>query len=357
MEENIFEKNLYYTLEQNITVPISFTNSILTFDANKEKRINTKIYKRLVLAFSLLIISMNLIVCAYKINKNYTSKTSIGYVNDSLKIAVENGYIQNVDMEYAYSNKIGAKIDYIIMSDYNLNILFDFDISQIKNITEPADIQDLLIYDENNNIIFCYNKNAYKEFCKKNRLQCIDDFFHQQCANGYGIQAIELNDQNNKSLYKIGTIKGFPKSKRLYIQFKTICFDREQNTKIKGNWNLELDLSDQFYNRDTIKYKLKNQSNDVELINANSTATTTRITYKMKNIDISKIRNISMYLEDMSGNRYDVNSIEDSVYVYKDEISATFPITSNNDIEQLNLCIALDNVFNFSIILTKEKGN
>ncbi len=127
------------------------------------------------------------------------------------------------------------------------------------------------------------------------------------------------------------------------LQFKTISFDREQNTKVKGNWNLELDLSEQFYNRDTIKYNLKEQSNEIELISANSTATTTRITYKMKNIDISKISNISMYLEDMFGNRYDVNKIEDAVYVYKDEISATFPITSKNNLREFTLYISLDN--------------
>lgn len=343
MEENVFKKNLYDILEQNINIPKSFTNSILTFDCKEKTEKNVQPFRKVAVAFSLLIISMSLVVYAYTIRQNYKATTSIGFVSDSLKSAVEKGYIQNVNMEYAYSNKIGAKIDYIIMSDYNLNILFDFDISKVKNITESADIQDLLIYDENNNIIFCYNKKAYKEFCKKSKLEYIDDFFHQQCANGYGIQTIELNEKNNKSLYTIGTTKGFPKSKRLYIQFKTISFDREQNTKVKGNWNLELDLSEQFYNRDTIKYNLKEQSNEIELISANSTATTTRITYKMKNIDISKISNISMYLEDMFGNRYDVNKIEDSVYVYKDEISATFPITSKNNLREFTLYISLDN--------------
>ena len=357
MEENVFEKKLYNILEQNISIPKSITNSILTFDCKKKTGRNMQSLKKIAVAFSFLVISISFVVYAFTTKQDYKAATSIGFVNDSLKKAVESGYIQNVNMEYAYSNKIGAKIDYIVMSDYNLNILFNFDISQTKNITELAEIQDLLIYDENNNIIFCYNKNIYKEFCKKNKLKCIDDFFHQQYANGYGIQSIELDEKNNKSLYTIRTTKGFPKSKRLYIQFKTICFNREQITKIKGNWNLEVNLSEQFYNRYTIKYELKGQSNDIELINAKSTATTTRITYKMKNIDISKIRNISMYLEDMSGNRYDVNTIEDSVYVYKDEISATFPITSNDDIEQLKLYIVLDNVYNSSIILTKEKGN
>lgn len=355
MEENVFEKILYDVLGQNINVPKSFTNSILTFDYKKKTKKTVKLYRKLAVAFSFFIISMSLVVCAYTINESYKAKSSIGFVNKSLEKAVEGGYIQNIDMDYAYSNKIGAKIDYIIMSDYNLNILFDFDISQSKNINRGADIQDLLIYDENNNIIFCYNKKAYKEFCKKNKLEYIDNFSEQQCANGYGVQTIELDEKNNKTLYTIRATKGFPKSKKLYIQFKTICFNREQNTRIKGNWNLELNLNEQFYDRDTIKYKLKEQSNDIELISANSTATTMRITYKMKNIDISKISNISMYLEDMSGNQYDVNTVEDTISVCRDKISATFPITSNDNIEQLKLSVVLDKVANYSVILTKEE--
>lgn len=342
MEENIFEKRLYNTLGENINIPRSFTNSILTVNYKKKTEKSIKKYKKIAIAFSVFIISISFVVYAYTIKDNYKSKNSIGFVNKSLSNAVENGYIQNIDMEYCYSNKTGVKIDYIIMSDYNLNILFDFDISQLKNIKGAANIQDLLIYDENNNIIFCYNKKAYKEFCKKNKMKYIDDFFHQQYANGYGIQTIELNEKNNKALYTIRTTKGFPKSKRLYIQFKTIYFDKEQNTKIKGNWNMELDLIEQFYNRDTIKYKLKNKSNEIELIIANSTATTMRITYKMKNIDISKTKKISMYIEDTLGNRYDVNNIEDSISVYKDEISVTFPITTKNKLNEFILYISLD---------------
>lgn len=82
-----------------------------------------------------------------------------------------------------------------------------------------------------------------------------------------------------------------------------------------------------------------------------------RITYKMKNVDISKISNISMYLEDIFGNRYDVNTIEDTISVYRDEITATFSITSNDDIEQLKLYVVLDEVVNYSVTLIKEKEN
>ena len=180
MKENVFERKLYDALEQNINVPRSFSNSILTFDYKKKTKKTVKLYRKLAVVFSFFIISISLVVCAYTINESYKAKSSIGYVNKSLENAVEGGYIQNIDMNYAYSNKIGAKIDYIVMSDYNLNILFDFDISQAKDMKHAADIQDLLIYDENNDIIFCYNQKAYKEFCKKNKLECIDNFFQQQ---------------------------------------------------------------------------------------------------------------------------------------------------------------------------------
>ena len=36
MEENVFEKKLYNILEQNISIPKSITNSILTFYCKKK---------------------------------------------------------------------------------------------------------------------------------------------------------------------------------------------------------------------------------------------------------------------------------------------------------------------------------
>lgn len=358
MEENIekiIDNNLYKIFSQNIYIPKSFTSTIQTIEY-KNKRTKERInLKKIAVTFAVLLISMNIVVYAYKIIESYKSETSIGYVSESLQNAVENGYIQNVDMEYVYSKGLGTKIEYLVMDDYNLNILFNFDTSNIKNNNREANIEDLTIYDENNNIIFCYDYNKYKKFCKEKKIKYNNESI-EQYSNGYGMQLIELSENTNKTLYTIRSTKGFPKSKKLYIQFNQVSFDNGEK-QIKGNWNMELNLNEKFYNREGINYVLENQNENISLISAKVTNTTMRITYKINDIDISKVSDIDMYIEDQNGNRYDVNNIEDSISVYIDEISATFPITTENKIEKFKLYILLNGNLEYTVNLIKTTEN
>jgi len=354
MKDDFFEKKLYDTLGQDIDIPNSFSNTISRFEYKNKRNIKTKLYTKIAMAFSVVMVSINLVTYGLIIGENFKAESSIGYVNNSLQQAVDNGYIQNVEMDYLYSNDVGAKVDYVVMSDYNLNILFNFDISN-KNIRQntQTDIEDLLIYDENGNIIYCYDYKTYKDFCKKKNIE-YDEHEIQKYAKGFAIHQIELSSEIDKVLYTITTTKGFPKSRKLYIQFNTIYFDIERNEKTKGKWNLELNLQEQFYNREEIKYELETQNDDIELISANITDTMMKIIYKMKNIDISKSNNISIYVEDNFRNRYDMNKIQDSIVIYEDEISVTFSITNKYNLEYLVLYISIDKQEYTPIILRSK---
>lgn len=351
MEKDKVKKDLYDILGQEIDVPNSFSHSISNVEYKKKKRIKVNIYRKVAIAFSFVLVSINLVTYGLMIKENYRAESSIGKVDDSIQQAVENGYIQNVEMDYLYCNNIGAKIDYVIMSDYNLNILFNFDVSMNKNKQNiEANIKDLLIHDENDNIIYCCDYKTYKRFCKNKNIMYNKDKI-EQYAESFGGQLIEMTSNINKTLYTITTTQALPKSEKLYIQFNTIYFDEEKNNKIKGNWNFELHLREQFYNREEIKYELETQSKDIELINANITNTTMRITYKMKKIDISKSNNIITYIEDNLGNRYDVNEIQEFMVDYNKEISVTFPITANENLKYLILYISIDKQEEISVIL------
>ena len=204
-----------------------------------------------------------------------------------------------------------------------------------------AYIQDLLIYDENDNIIYCYDYETYKEFCKKKNIAY--DKTEIECyADVLGNQKIETSSQINKTLYAFNTTKGFPKSRKLYIEFNSVYFDRDKNNKVKGRWNLELNLNEQFYNREEIKYELETQNEDIELISANVTETMMRIRYKIKDIENIKPSSISMYLEDDNGNRYDMNKIDSSIIINNDVISTAFPIHIKENLEYLILYISID---------------
>lgn len=340
--ENIFDKNLFDILSKDINIPESFTSSIKTveYEDTNHKANNSFIYKRIAVIFSIILISTNILVYAYQYIKNYKSNSSIGYVSNSIEDAIENGYIQNVDMDYVYSNNLGAKIDYIVMDDFTLNILFDFDVKNKSDITNEANIKDLIIYDENQNIIFCYNPKKYQNFCKENKIQC-DKNSIEQFTNGYGMQLIELSQENNKTLYTLRSTKGFPNSKKIYIQFNKIDFNRD--AEISGNWNMELTLNEQFYNRNSINYNLETENEKLDIISAKITNTLMRLTLKINNVDINNFSNIDMYIVDEYGKKYDINNIEDSMSIYKEKISATFPITIKNATKHLTLYITLDN--------------
>ena len=247
MEKDKVEKDLYDILGQEIDVPNSFSRSISNIEYKKKKRIKVNIYRKVAIAFSFVLVSMNMVGYAFRISDIFKAESSVGYVDNSIKQAVENGYIQNVEMDYLYSNNVGAKIDYVIMSDYNLNILFNFDVSMKKNMQNTlAEIQDLLIYDENNNIIYCGDYKTYKKFCQKNDIEYNEDIINPNVIK-YGWQPIQLSSETNKTLYTITTNKSLPKSKKIFIQFNAIYFNKEKSNKIKGKWNLELNLNKRLF--------------------------------------------------------------------------------------------------------------
>lgn len=354
MKKDKVEKDLYDILGQDIDVPNSFSNSILNFNYKKTKRLKMDFYRKVAIAFSFLVVSMSMVGYAFRITDIFKSESSVGYVDNSIKQAVENGYIQNVDMDYLYSNNVGAKIDYVIMSDYNLNILFNFDVSMKENMQNTiAYIEDLLIYDENNNVIYCNDKKTYRRFCEKNDVKCDKDE-PEQYANGFGWENIELNVNLNRTLYKFTAIEAFPKSEKLYIQFNTIYFNEEKSDKIEGRWNLELNLREKFYNRKPIEFELETESDYIELINANITDTVMSITYKIKEINNIKLNTVYMYVEDNLGNRYDPNSIENPICIFENEVSVKFPIINNKDFKKLRLCILINNKQYVSVVLKSK---
>lgn len=348
------KRNLYDILGQNIDIPNSFINSISKFEFKQKRKIKTNLFTKIAMAFSFLLVSVNLVTYGLKISDNFKAESAIGYVDNSIQEAVENGYIQNVEMDYLYSKGVGVKIDYVVMSDYNLNILFNFDISK-KNIKENTRtyIEDLLIYDENNNIIYCYDYKIYEDFCKKNNVEYSKDKIDKEAIT-CGRQIIEISYNVNKTLYTFTTEKGFPKSKKIYVNFKTIYFDIQKNNKINGNWNLELNLNEQFYNRKEMNLELATQSDDIELISANITDTTMRIRYKMKNMNNNEISNVSMYIEDDSKNKYYISNTEEFLYVYEKEISVTFPIAIRNDFRYLVLYVSINNEEYIPIMLEQK---
>lgn len=203
--------------------------------------------------------------------------------NDGIDIAIENGYIDEPKIEPAFSDEIEANINNVsfdaynteigiknmLMDDYDLN--FTFSVKTGKNIDianfMTVRFGNVLIIDENQNIIYCnYSKDMFDEYCIKNNLDY--DFYE---AIGYSsLEEYLINkDANSNSLgmvYNIanGRIKPYPKSKKLNISIQDIYMGKdeyyplnEEPIHLKGNWNIQVDVSEKFSSRESVNYIVK----------------------------------------------------------------------------------------------------
>lgn len=208
--------------------------------------------------------------------------------------AMEEGYIEKADVESEPSESVATneetgqviedvetsiKVDEFVMDDFTLSITFDVEFSdKIKDMIEPSkmgdmDFPDLVIYDENNVILYCMGGNRLTEFCKEHNLgdydynTIPDEMLVNSGVNSY----IESRNQKSvKMLYNIYTGGDiYPKSKKLYFDMNKIkisgspeTMKGEEEITLTGDWNFSVDVPEKMYNRTNIVYKQKSTSND-----------------------------------------------------------------------------------------------
>ena len=180
--------------------------------------------------------------------------------------AVENGYVQNVDMDFIEDNNLGVKVDYVLMDDHNLNISFVYKYlgDDLKQIT-GLNYMDLTIKDENENILCVMSKDTILN----NKVVSVSTQFanNQQFLNNTTIRKSLLITANN-----------FPKSKILYISISNVYLKNgEEIIKINGNWNFSIDLSNKFVYRTSYKYNCSDNKyiNNVETLLTNTSLSIT----------------------------------------------------------------------------------
>lgn len=203
--------------------------------------------------------------------------------------AIDNGYISNPSMEYVESNKLGIKIENILMDDYNLNIKFNINLSQqdisIDEIND-IDIFKMIIYDENKNVLYCNNQEIFDNWANKNKIDFkIDDFSEKNINSGLNYYISEKMLENNQLnlVYNLSAYNSvYPKSKEIYLDIEEIILDTD-NKKIcaDGNWDIELEIPEQFYNREAILYKQK-ETNDEKIEVLEAIAYDTGFNFKLK---------------------------------------------------------------------------
>lgn len=215
------------------------------------------------LAISFICISTSIVLAISFISKLFTNST------DGIDSAVENGYVQNVNMEFIENNDIGIKVDNLIMDDTNLDMSFIYYSKNDK--TSDLQINEFIIRDENNNII-CFE---------------LDNNNHSLISNNYSTfyctrTEKRIIDENNKIRESIlCTAEKLPHSKKLIFEIKSFLLTENSNTTtILGNWIFTLNMENKIIERKSENYSTS-YDKYIKEISTNLTETSLEIDIKL----------------------------------------------------------------------------
>lgn len=256
------------TLDEKIHTPESYKKAIKTALIKKEKSSTKFKFYKLVPLTCICTILIASLVYAEDIKK-----IILNFYNNSKGIdtAIENEYIENPETEYLESNNTLIKIDNILMDDFNLSMTFSLKVDESINVKEIRKVRftDMIITDENNKIIYCQNENSFNSYCTKNGLNyTFGEYNENYINNGQNWYIKNKVEETNtiEVVYNLFADK-YPKSKKLFINLGQINMSRKEiyeneEIVIKGNWNIELEMPEKFYNRECFVYNVKNVSDE-----------------------------------------------------------------------------------------------
>lgn len=189
--EELIEKKLkeYYS-NQTVEVPYSFENAIqtaftskhnkkfLSFTAHKQNLLEKfKNFRKTVQRQSMRILqSATVLICIFGITyfvhatsfldylMNVFNLSDINFDNKGIEDAIENGELQNINMDYIKQNGVGIKISYVLMNDLSLYIIFDIetDFNLYEKDVNNVTFGDITIKNENEEIFNKYKSTVFK---------------------------------------------------------------------------------------------------------------------------------------------------------------------------------------------------
>lgn len=236
---------------ENVTQKIAISNF------EKKERLDMKNTRKSMfkigIAACCVIVSMTGIVFAKDIGdfvKNLFGKNT----SEGVDTAVNEGYVANINTEYQKAEGIEISVESLMMDDFNFAMNFDVKLSEGYNIDEfeKTLFTDLVITDENGEMVF----------------NTKDDMTENGYMGAYSMLATKKTDNEfTVSLAATGNTKAFPKSKHLTVKFTKLTTsqyvnEQRQDTVYEGNWFFEVDVPEEFYNRESSIYKVKSCSEE-----------------------------------------------------------------------------------------------
>ncbi len=284
---------------------------------------------------------------------NFFNKSGTATVKtNEMEMAIKDNYIQNVDMKYCKSSKVGVKVDSISMDSNKLYIVFNFKFDKsLQDNFDDLIIPNMLITNDNYDLIFSNDVSLYHNFCKENNID-----FNKKAIYKIDFKSnlIEKTHDTAKFIYYFNTENSFSKSKEIHIKFNNITLvnysikysNNKENNLISGNWNISLNLEDSFYNSKSIIYSTNDINDNIEEVYLNLNSITSTLIFNKKNdFSIEEI-----YIKDKNNKKYNMQDIN---------ISDTGKVIVNlgviKDINSDSLTLHIKtNTFEKDILLNKQ---
>lgn len=261
---NKLENRIRDILSKEINIPTSYENAIKLAFTNKQKNIKLfKIYKMISLSCMCVIILVGFVYA------EDIKNIIVNFYNNSkgVDIAIEHDYIMNSQAEYIESNNTSIAIKNILMDDFNLSMTLSLKLDSKVDVTEIKSVRltDMIITDEENRIIYCDNEEIFNEYCTTHNLNYkFGEFNENYINNGLNFYIKQKLKENNaiELIYNLFSSK-YPKSKKIFVGLKQINMSKQEvydneELVVTGDWNIELDIPEKFYNRDSVIYTVKN---------------------------------------------------------------------------------------------------
>lgn len=266
------------------------------------------------------------------------------YIVESISDAIENGYVENLNMDYIYSDGVGFKVDSLIMSDSDIDIQFNFDISDEVNLDVPYMQYAYILYNENNEIYYIggsYNNNFLLKFRWEKGIKLVNGEIPTYWSSSHS-QYLTYTKNNVVVNESITAKDSFPKAKRLFVRVYGIGYEDDETSKYKkitdSVWDVEIDIPEKFYSATRIEYEFAEDVSGVNLQQCFVTDTSMVFSAYIKGINGKKIP----VLVDEDGNEY---ASSNGCYYYGTDgniISEKFPITKSKLPEKMYIKAEVD---------------
>lgn len=268
---------------ENVKLKIAISN-FEEEEKLKMRRTNKNIFKVVSVA-CVAIISITGVAFAKDIGnfiKNLFGKNT----SDGVDIAVNNGYVAELETEVQSAEGIEISVASLIMDDFNFAMNFNLTLDEKYDIDEFDGVQfdDLKIVDEIGKTVF-----VMPEYDTE-----------LEYKGAYSFLANKKDEKNlTVSLSATGSSETFPKSKHLTVTFtklttsKLVYIDnveqKERRTH-QGNWQFEVEVPEEFYNRETTIYKAKSCSdNSIDINRITATLSNTAFKISIPEIITDKV--------------------------------------------------------------------